>query len=48
MEKMKKEGFRKMLNDKFIKYTNRCVEDFLNGDLASLFFKYKKSLKSCS
>jgi mevalonate kinase len=45
MEKMKKEGFRKMLNDKFIKYTNRCVEDFLNGDLASLFSNTKSLSK---
>ena len=45
MEKMKKDGFRKMLNDKFIKYTNKCVEDFLNGDLGSLFQNTKKLSK---
>ena len=36
MENMKKDGFRKMLNEKFIKYTNMCVENFLNGDLGLL------------
>ena len=45
MEKMKKDGFRKMLNNQFIKYTNRCVEDFLNGDLSSLFQNTKKLSK---
>ena len=45
MESMKKDGFRKMLNDKFIKYTNMCVEDFLNGDLSSLFQNTKKLSK---
>ena len=45
MEKMKKDGFRKMLNDKFIKYTNMCVEDFLNGDLNALFINTKKLSK---
>ncbi|MDC0477844.1 mevalonate kinase [Flavobacteriaceae bacterium] len=45
MEKMKKDGFRKMLNNQFIKYTNGCVEDFLNGDLSSLFQNTKKLSK---
>jgi mevalonate kinase len=45
MEKMKKDGFRKMLNNQFIKYTNKCVEDFLNGDLGSLFQNTKKLSK---
>jgi mevalonate kinase len=45
MEKMKKDGFRKMLNEKFIKYTNKCVEDFLNGDLGSLFRNTKNLSK---
>ena len=45
MEKMKKDGFRKMLNEKFIKYTNKCVEDFLNGDLGSLFQNTKNLSK---
>ena len=42
MEKMKKDGFRKIMNEKFIKHTNLCVENFLNGDLAALFNNTKK------
>ena len=37
MKKMKDEGFRKMLNVKFIKYTNSCIDSFLKGDLKNLF-----------
>ena len=37
MDKMKNEGFRKMMNAKFIKYTNSCVDHFLKGDLKNLF-----------
>lgn len=37
MKKMKDEGFRKMLNAKFIKYTNSCIDSFLKGDLKNLF-----------
>ena len=42
MEKMKKEGFRNMLNSQFIKHTNICVDSFLNGDLNNLFKSAKK------
>ncbi|NNC48922.1 MAG: mevalonate kinase, partial [Flaviramulus sp.] len=35
MEKMKQEGFRNMLKNQFIKHTDACVEDFLNGDIKS-------------
>ncbi|HSR60514.1 MAG TPA: hypothetical protein VLL47_07140 [Robiginitalea sp.] len=42
MEKMKQEGFRKILKDKFIRYTDACVEDFLSGNLPSLFGNIKK------
>jgi len=42
MEKMKKDGFRKIMNEKFIKHTNLCVENFLNGDLGALFNNTKK------
>ena len=42
MEKLKDEGFRKMLKSKFIKYTDSCVEDFLEGDFKSLFQNTKK------
>lgn len=42
MENMKQEGFRKMLKDKFVKHTDACVEDFLNGDVKSLFGNIKQ------
>ena len=42
MEKMKKDGFRKIMNEKFIKHTNLCVDNFLNGDLSALFNNTKK------
>ena len=37
MENMKQEGFRTMLKNQFIKHTDACVDDFLNGDVKSLF-----------
>ncbi len=37
MEKMKNEGFRKTLKTEFIKYTDACVHDFLQGNVSSLF-----------
>ncbi|MEO2056983.1 MAG: mevalonate kinase [Flavobacteriaceae bacterium] len=45
MEKMKKDGFRKIINEKFIKHTNLCVDNFLNGDLSALFNNTKKLSK---
>lgn len=42
MESMKQEGFRKMLKDQFIKHTDACVEDFLKGDVKSLFGNIKQ------
>lgn len=45
MEKMKKEGFRKMLKNQFIKHTDACVDDFLKGDVKSLFDNTKKLSK---
>jgi len=41
MEKMKQEGFRKMLKNQFVKHTDACVEDFLKGDVKSLFGNIK-------
>ncbi len=41
MDKMKQEGFRKMIKTQFIKHTNACVEDFLKGDINSLFHNTK-------
>jgi len=43
MENMKQEGFRSMLKNQFIKHTDACVDDFLKGDIKSLF-KNTKSL----
>jgi len=43
MENMKQEGFRSMLKNQFIKHTDACVDDFLKGDVKSLF-KNTKSL----
>nr|WP_299072707.1 mevalonate kinase [uncultured Allomuricauda sp.] len=42
MEKMKQEGFRNMIKTKFIKHTDACVEDFLNGNVKSLFGNLKQ------
>ena len=42
MEKMKNEGFRNMLKDQFIKHTDACVEDFVNGNVKSLFGNLKQ------
>ena len=45
MEKMKQEGFRKMLKDQFVKHTDDCVHDFLKGDVKSLFSNVKQLSK---
>ncbi|KAA3625357.1 MAG: mevalonate kinase [Flavobacterium sp.] len=45
MENMKQEGFRKMLKNQFVKHTDACVEDFLNGDVKSLFGNIKQLSK---
>lgn len=42
MEKMKHEGFRNMLKTQFIKHTDACVEDFVNGNVKSLFGNLKQ------
>jgi mevalonate kinase len=42
MEKMKNEGFRNTLKTQFIKYTDACVTDFLQGDIKSLFGNLKQ------
>ncbi len=41
MENMKQEGFRNMLKDQFVKHTDACVDDFLKGDVKSLFGNIK-------
>jgi mevalonate kinase len=45
MEKLKDQGFRKMLKSQFIKHTDACVENFLGGDMKSLFENTKKLSK---
>ena len=45
MQKMKEEGFRAMLKNQFIKHTDACVEDFLKGDIKSLFRNTKQLSK---
>ena len=45
MEKMKQEGFRNMLKTQFIKHTDACVDDFLKGDIKSLFKNTKQLSK---
>ncbi|MDA8639501.1 mevalonate kinase [Flavobacteriaceae bacterium] len=42
MENMKQEAFRIMMKDQFINYTDSCVDDFLNGNLTSLFLNIKQ------
>lgn len=42
MEQMKSEGFRNMLKNQFIKHTDACVEDFVNGNVKSLFGNLKQ------
>ncbi|WP_346880967.1 mevalonate kinase [uncultured Algibacter sp.] len=45
MENMKQEGFRSMLKNQFIKHTDACVDDFLKGDVKSLFRNTKSLSK---
>jgi mevalonate kinase len=45
MENLKDQGFRKMLKSQFIKYTDSCVENFLQGDMIALFKNTKELSK---
>jgi len=45
MENMKQEGFRTMLKNQFVKHTDACVDDFLTGDIKSLFKNTKQLSK---
>ncbi len=45
MNKMKKEGFRKMLDEDFAHYTDACIDDFLHGNVSSLFGNVKQLSK---
>lgn len=45
MESLKDQGFRKMVKNQFVKYTDACVENFVKGDMKSLFSNTKKLSK---
>jgi mevalonate kinase len=45
MENLKDQGFRRMLKNQFVKHTDACVENFLQGDMKSLFANTKKLSK---
>lgn len=45
MNKMKNEGFRKMISEQFVTYTDACVDDFLHGNVKSLFRNVKNLSK---
>ena len=42
MEKMKNDGFRKMLKNQFTKYTESCIESFLQGNFKTLVSDVRK------
>jgi len=45
MESLKDKGFRTMIKNQFLKYTDACINDFLHGDAKSLFSNTKKLSK---
>lgn len=45
MDKMKNDGFRKLLKNQFIKYNDACIDAFLKGEV-KVFFKNLKKLSS--
>lgn len=45
MNKMKNEGFKKMIHEDFAKYTDACIDDFLHGNVKSLFNNVKNLSK---
>ncbi len=45
MENMKQEGFRNMLKTQFTKHTDACIDDFLKGNIGSLFNNVKQLSK---
>ena len=45
MENLKDKGFRTMLKNQFVKYTDACVDNFLGGDINSLFENTKQLSK---
>ena len=45
MEKMKEDGFRKMLKEKFVIYNDACIKSFLQGEIKPLFSNLKNLSK---
>jgi mevalonate kinase len=45
MNKMKNEGFRKMISEEFSTTTDACIDDFLKGNVTSLFGNVKSLSK---
>ncbi|MDJ0644686.1 MAG: mevalonate kinase [Flavobacteriaceae bacterium] len=45
MNKMKNEGFRKMIDEDFARYTDACIDDFLHGNVKSLLGNVKQLSK---
>ena len=45
MNKMKNEGFRKMISEEFATTTDACIDDFLGGNVKSLFGNVKSLSK---
>ena len=45
MNKMKNEGFRKMIDEDFARYTDACIDDFLHGNVKSLLTNVKQLSK---
>ncbi len=45
MNKMKNEGFRKMIDEDFARYTDACIDDFLHGNMKSLMGNVKQLSK---
>jgi len=45
MNKMKNEGFRKMIDKDFARFTDSCIDNFLQGDVKALFGNVKKLSK---
>jgi mevalonate kinase len=45
MNKMKNEGFRNMIDQDFARLTDNCIDDFLHGNVKSLFGNVKNLSK---
>ncbi|NVK05264.1 MAG: mevalonate kinase [Flavobacteriia bacterium] len=41
MDKLKEEGFRKLMKEQFKKYNDACIQAFLKGDMSPLFSNLK-------